>query len=53
MRVIAADLVLVGCGWAAENGAGTAALAIAVVAVVALLAVLAHGRPSPAPRARR
>jgi UDP-N-acetylmuramyl pentapeptide phosphotransferase/UDP-N-acetylglucosamine-1-phosphate transferase len=53
MRVIFADLVLVGCGWAAENGAGTVALAIAVVAVAGVLAALAHGRPRPPTGARR
>src|SRR5216683_2662615 len=48
-RVIAADLVLIACGWAAENGWGIAALATAVVAVTALLASLAGGwRRKPA-----
>lgn len=43
-RVIAADLVLIGCGWAAENGWGIAALVVALAAVLALLASLAGGR---------
>jgi UDP-N-acetylmuramyl pentapeptide phosphotransferase/UDP-N-acetylglucosamine-1-phosphate transferase len=43
-RVIAANAILVGCGWAAENGWGLAALAIAVVVVLVLLASLAGGR---------
>ena len=46
-RVIAANLALVGCGWAAENGWGLAALAAAAAIVVALLASLA-GRPGRA-----
>jgi UDP-N-acetylmuramyl pentapeptide phosphotransferase/UDP-N-acetylglucosamine-1-phosphate transferase len=45
-RVIAADAVLIGCGWAAENGAGLAALAVAVIAVAVLLANLAGLRLS-------
>lgn len=47
-RVIAADLVLVACGWAAENGWGWAALAASVAVVAVLLASLAgvlHRRP--------
>jgi len=44
-RVIAADLVLVGCGWAAENGWGFAALAVAAAAVLLLLASL-RGKPA-------
>ena len=40
-RVIAADAVLIGCGWAAENGWGSAGLAVAAAAVLALLASLA------------
>ncbi len=48
-RVIAANLVLIGCGWAAENGWGIAALAIATAVVLALLASLAgRRRPGPA-----
>ncbi len=42
-RVIAADLILIGCGWASENGWGIAALATAAAAVLALLASLAGG----------
>ncbi len=42
-RVIAADLILIGCGWAAENGWGLAALAAAAMVVAALLASLAGG----------
>jgi UDP-N-acetylmuramyl pentapeptide phosphotransferase/UDP-N-acetylglucosamine-1-phosphate transferase len=40
-RVIVADLALIACGWASENGWGIAALAAAVAVVVALLASLA------------
>ncbi len=43
-RVIAADLLLIGCGWAAENGWGGLALGVAAAIVMALLATLAHGR---------
>jgi UDP-N-acetylmuramyl pentapeptide phosphotransferase/UDP-N-acetylglucosamine-1-phosphate transferase len=43
-RVIAADLILIVCGWTAENGWGAVALAGACVAVAVLLAVLAPGR---------
>ena len=43
-RVIIADLLLVACGWAAENGAGILALAAAVIIVAVLLGVLAQGR---------
>ena len=43
-RVIAADLLLIGCGWAAENGWGVVALGAASAIVTALLATLAHGR---------
>jgi hypothetical protein len=42
-RVIAADLVLVGCGWAAENGWTSTALAASAVTVAILLTVLARG----------
>ena len=42
-RVIAADLMLIGCGWAAENGWGGTALGAAVAIVAALLALLAAG----------
>ncbi len=47
-RVIVADLILILCGWAAENGWGTLALAGAAAVVVVLLASLAgiwHRRP--------
>ena len=45
-RVIAADLVLIACGWGADNGWGLAALAAAAMVVAALLASLAgRGRP--------
>jgi UDP-N-acetylmuramyl pentapeptide phosphotransferase/UDP-N-acetylglucosamine-1-phosphate transferase len=44
-RVIAADLLLIGCGWAAENGWGTVSLAASVVIVATLLATLARGFP--------
>jgi UDP-N-acetylmuramyl pentapeptide phosphotransferase/UDP-N-acetylglucosamine-1-phosphate transferase len=43
-RVMFADLLLVGCGWAAENGAGAAALAAAAVVVAVLLVALTRGR---------
>jgi len=43
-RVIVADLLLIGCGWAAENGGGTMALGVAVAIVAVLLAALARGR---------
>lgn len=46
-RVIAADAVLIGCGWAAANGAGIAALIVAVLSVAALLANLASVRLLP------
>jgi UDP-N-acetylmuramyl pentapeptide phosphotransferase/UDP-N-acetylglucosamine-1-phosphate transferase len=47
-RVIAADVVLILCGWAAENGWGTAALGAAAAVVAGLLASLAGGwRPRP------
>jgi UDP-N-acetylmuramyl pentapeptide phosphotransferase/UDP-N-acetylglucosamine-1-phosphate transferase len=39
-RVIAANLLLIGCGWAAENGAGIIAVAAAGVIVGLLLASL-------------
>ena len=42
-RVIAADLVLIGCGWAAENGWTSTALAASAVTVAILLTVLARG----------
>ena len=43
-RVIAADLLLIGCGWAAQNGWGDAPLGAAAATVAALLALLAAGR---------
>ena len=43
-RVIAANLLLIGCGWAAENGWGAVALGAAAAIVAALLAALARGR---------
>ena len=42
-RVIAADLVLIGCGWAAENGWSTVALAASAANVAILLTALARG----------
>jgi UDP-N-acetylmuramyl pentapeptide phosphotransferase/UDP-N-acetylglucosamine-1-phosphate transferase len=42
-RVIAADLVLVGCGWASENGWGAISLATSSMTVAILLTVLARG----------
>jgi UDP-N-acetylmuramyl pentapeptide phosphotransferase/UDP-N-acetylglucosamine-1-phosphate transferase len=43
-RVIAADLILIACGWTAENGWAAIALASAGVTTGVLLAVLAAGR---------
>lgn len=43
-RVIVADLLLIGCGWAAENGGGAAALGAAAAIVAALLAALVCDR---------
>jgi UDP-N-acetylmuramyl pentapeptide phosphotransferase/UDP-N-acetylglucosamine-1-phosphate transferase len=43
-RVIAADLLLILCGWAAENGSGSVSLGAAIVIVVVLIVVLARGR---------
>jgi len=43
-RVIAADLLLIGCGWAAENGGGAAALGAAIAIVATLLVALARCR---------
>jgi UDP-N-acetylmuramyl pentapeptide phosphotransferase/UDP-N-acetylglucosamine-1-phosphate transferase len=40
-RVIAADIVLIFCGWAAENGAGITALVLAAGTVLVLLISLA------------
>ncbi len=42
-RVIAADLVLIGCGWAAENGWSATALAASAATVAILLRALARG----------
>jgi len=42
-RVIAADLVLIGCGWAAENGWSATALAASAATVAILLTALARG----------
>jgi UDP-N-acetylmuramyl pentapeptide phosphotransferase/UDP-N-acetylglucosamine-1-phosphate transferase len=43
-RVAIADLVLVACGWAAENGGGIVALTAAILVVALLLTTLAYGR---------
>jgi UDP-N-acetylmuramyl pentapeptide phosphotransferase/UDP-N-acetylglucosamine-1-phosphate transferase len=43
-RVMAANLLLIGCGWAAENGGGAMLLAPPVLIVAVLLAALARGR---------
>ncbi len=43
-RVIAADLLLIVCGWTAENGWGVLSLETAFVTVAVLLAALAAGR---------
>ncbi|TMJ67886.1 MAG: glycosyl transferase [Alphaproteobacteria bacterium] len=42
-RVIAADLMLIGCGWAAENGWSATALAASAATVAILLTALARG----------
>jgi hypothetical protein len=42
-RVIAADLVLIGCGWASENGWGAVSLAASAATVAILLTALARG----------
>ena len=42
-RVIAADLVLIGCGWTAETGWTASALAASAAAVAILLTALARG----------
>jgi len=42
-RVIAADLVLIGCGWGSENGWGSISLAVSAATVAILLAALARG----------
>ena len=46
-RVIGANLLLIGCAWAAENGAGLYAAAAAVGIVSVLLASLAWGGARP------
>ncbi len=46
-RVIAADVVLIGCGWAAANGWCAAPLAVAASVVAMLLAMLALGFQRP------
>ena len=43
LRVVVADIVLIGCAWAAERGWGFAGLVVAALTVAALLAEL--GRP--------
>jgi UDP-N-acetylmuramyl pentapeptide phosphotransferase/UDP-N-acetylglucosamine-1-phosphate transferase len=43
-RVIVANLVLIACGWTAENGWGVLALETALLTVGVLLAALATGR---------
>jgi UDP-N-acetylmuramyl pentapeptide phosphotransferase/UDP-N-acetylglucosamine-1-phosphate transferase len=43
-RIAIANLVLVVCGWAAENGGGLFALAAAVIVVSLLLTALVYGR---------
>jgi UDP-N-acetylmuramyl pentapeptide phosphotransferase/UDP-N-acetylglucosamine-1-phosphate transferase len=43
-RVIVADSLLIGCGWAAENGGRAMALGAAVAIVAVLLLALARGR---------
>ena len=43
-RVIAADLLLILCGWTAENGWGSVSLVAAIVIVAVLMAALARGR---------
>src|SRR5271166_506911 len=43
-RVLAADLLLIACGWTAENGLGLVSLGAAGAIVATLLVVLRHGR---------
>jgi UDP-N-acetylmuramyl pentapeptide phosphotransferase/UDP-N-acetylglucosamine-1-phosphate transferase len=43
-RVIAADILLTGCGWASENGWGAVSLGLSVVIVAGLLVTLSHSR---------
>jgi UDP-N-acetylmuramyl pentapeptide phosphotransferase/UDP-N-acetylglucosamine-1-phosphate transferase len=42
-RVIAADLVLIGCSWAAEDGWGAISLGVSAATVAILLTMLARG----------
>jgi UDP-N-acetylmuramyl pentapeptide phosphotransferase/UDP-N-acetylglucosamine-1-phosphate transferase len=49
-RVVVANLLLILCGWGAENGAGAVALAPAAVVVAVLLRTLARGRRKPGHR---
>ncbi len=42
-RVISANLVLIGCGWASENGWGSISLAASAAALAILLTILARG----------
>jgi UDP-N-acetylmuramyl pentapeptide phosphotransferase/UDP-N-acetylglucosamine-1-phosphate transferase len=44
MRVIAADIVLIGCAWAADTGWGFAGLALAALTVLVLLGELGRTR---------
>lgn len=44
LRVLAADVMLIGCGWAAESGWTVASFAASAAIVAILLAVLARGR---------
>ena len=46
-RIFVADLLLIAFGWAAENGAGAAALPAAAVVVAVVLAALAGRRQVP------
>jgi UDP-N-acetylmuramyl pentapeptide phosphotransferase/UDP-N-acetylglucosamine-1-phosphate transferase len=43
-RIIAADVALIGCAWAAANGSSLTASAVAAATVAALLAALASAR---------
>jgi UDP-N-acetylmuramyl pentapeptide phosphotransferase/UDP-N-acetylglucosamine-1-phosphate transferase len=43
VRVIAVNLLLVGCAWIAENGAGAPALSAAAIVVAVLLVALGRG----------
>jgi UDP-N-acetylmuramyl pentapeptide phosphotransferase/UDP-N-acetylglucosamine-1-phosphate transferase len=46
-RVVAADIVLIGCAWAAENVSGFAGLSVAALTVLLLLVALARGSGPP------